>query len=368
MNSFDPIPYLEKLEALIDVEHVLAAEARQQAAWRFEPVDRRPTIITVRDDWGHHQHDFPPGWIRIPYSQTYRDPAKMLISELTRAYEGALLKDDRSYTIRANYGLIVLASMVGCPYWQDQENMPWAEAFTNVDDVRRMLDAGLPHMSSGIAGQIWETEQYFKEMLAPYPKLSQTVRIGCPDAQGPFNTAVNIAGVNVYYLVNDEPELVHRLMRFSTDLYLAVIRHHKQLMNEPMDVGYSFSYKIRGGGRMSDDSAVMMSGAMYGEFVKPYNAEACQATEGALLHFCGKGNQFFEHMVGTAGVSAIQFGNPEMQDFSARYDIAKKAKICLLWDGDLPAEFDDITTGVVHKQICKSWAEAEAASKKLAAR
>ena len=91
--------------------------------------------------------------------------------------------------------------------------MPWAEAFTDVDDVKRMLDAGLPDMNSGIAGKVWETEQYFKEMLAPYPKLSQTVRIGCPDAQGPFNTAVNIAGVNVYYLVNDEPELVHNLMR-----------------------------------------------------------------------------------------------------------------------------------------------------------
>ncbi len=367
MNSFNPEPYLEKLEALIDVDHVLAAEARQSAAWRFEPVDRRPTIITVRDDWGHHQHDFPPGWIRIPYSETYRNRDKMLISELTRVYEGALLKDDRSCTVRANYGLIVLASMVGCEYWQDQENMPWADAFLDVDDVKRMLDVGLPDMNSGIAGQVWETEQYFKEMLAPYPKLSQTVRIGCPDAQGPFNTAINIAGVNVYYLVKDDPQLVHDLMRFSTDLYLAVIRHHKELMDEPLGAGYSFSYKIRGGGRMSDDSAVMMSGKMYEEFVKPYNAEACQTTAGAMLHFCGKGDQFFEHMATTPGVSALQFGNPEMQDFAARYEIAKKNEVCMLWDGDMPQNLDDIKTGVIHKDIHKSWAGAEAASKVLAA-
>ena len=365
MSDFNPEPYLEKLEALIDVDHLLAAEARQSAAWQFEPVDRRPTIISVRDDWGHHQHDFPPGWIRLPYSETFRDPAKMLISELTRAYEGALLKDDRAYTIRANYGLIVLASMVGCPYWQDQENMPWAEAFTEVDDVRRVLDQGLPAMNSGIAGQIWETEAYFRETLAQYPRLSQTVRIGSPDAQGPFNTAVNIAGVNVYYLVMDEPDLVHRLMQFSTDLYLAVIGHHKKLMAEPMNVGYSFSYRIRGGGRMSDDSAVMMSGKMYEEFVKPYNAQACQATEGALLHFCGQGNQFFEHMTGTPGVTAIQFGNPEMQDFMARYELAQASKVCMLWDGDLPDPLDHIKTGVVHKKIVKSWAEAEAAAAKL---
>lgn len=365
MSDFNPAPYLEKLEALIDVEHVQAAEARQAAAWRFEPVDRRPTIVTVRDDWGHHQPDFPPGWLRIPYREVYRDPAKMLISELTRAYEGALLKDDRAYTIRANYGLVLLATMVGCPHWQDQDNMPWAESVQSVEEIRAILDRGLPEMNSGIAGQVWETEAYFRETLAPYPKLSQTVRIGCPDAQGPFNTAVNIAGVNVYYLVNDDPDLVHRLMHFSTNLYLAVIHHHKRLMNEPMDVGYSFSYKIRGGGRMSDDSAVMMSGQMYQEFVKPYNTRACQTTAGALLHFCGRGNQFFEHMTDTPGVTAIQFGNPEMQDFMARYQVAQAKKVCLLWDGNLPESLDYIQTGVVHKKICQTWAEAGAQAVRL---
>ena len=46
-SDFNPEPYLEKLEALIDVAHVQAAEARQSAAWRFKPVERRPTIISV---------------------------------------------------------------------------------------------------------------------------------------------------------------------------------------------------------------------------------------------------------------------------------------------------------------------------------
>lgn len=365
MTVFKPEPYLAKLEALVDVAHVEGAEARQLAAWRYEPVDRRPTIITVRDDWGHKQHDFPPGWPHIPYNEAYRDPAKMLIYELARAYEGALLKDDRAYTIRANYGLVLLASMVGCPYWQDQDNMPWAEAVTTTEEIEQILERGLPDINSGVAGRVWETEQYFKETLAAYPNLSRTVRIGCPDAQGPFNTAVNIAGVNVYYLVIDRPELVHRLLQFSTDLYLAVIRHHKQVMQEPMDVGYSFSYKLLGGGRASDDSAVMMSGKMYEKFVKPYNAQAYQATQGGMLHFCGKGDQFFGHMTGTPGVTGIQFGNPEMQDFQARYALARPKKICLLWDGPMPAELDHITTGVIHKHICQTWAEAEQAAAAL---
>ncbi len=363
--SFDPSPYLDKLEQLVDVDHVHRAEARQRAAWRFEPVDRRPTIVTVRDDWGHHQYDFPPDWPQIPYSEAYRDPAKMLIYELTRAYEGALMRDDRAYTIRANYGLVLLPSMVGCAVWQDQENMPWAEAYTSTDEIRAVLDRGLPDMNSGTATQVWETELYFQEVLAGYPNLSQTVRIGGPDAQGPFNTAVNIAGVQVYYDVIGQPDLVHELVEFSTDLYLAVVAHHKTLLGEPDDVGYSFSYRIDGGGRASDDSAVMISGKMYADFVKPYNARAYETTQGGLLHFCGKGDQFYDLMLETAGVTGINFGNPEMQDFRARYDAAVPHKICLLWDGDLPPEFDDITTGVVHKRIARSWGEAEAWSAAL---
>lgn len=363
--TFDPTPYLDKLEALVDVDHVAAAEARQAAAWRYEPVDRRPTIVTVRDDWGHKQYDFPPGWPQIPYSEAYRDPAKMLIYELARVYEGALLRDDRAFTIRSNYGLVVLASMVGCEVWQDQENMPWAEAFSTMEEVEAAIDRGLPDMNSGIGARVWETEQYFRDTLAAYPNLSRTVRIGCPDAQGPFNTAVNIAGTQVYYAVIQRPEAVHRLVEFSTDLYLAVIAHHKRLMGEPEEVGYSFSYRIEGGGRASDDSAVMISGKMYGEFVKPYNARAYQATHGGLLHFCGKGDQFYAQMVTTPGVTGINFGNPEMQDFRARYAAALPHKICLLWDGDLPPEFDDITTGVVHKRIAQSWDQAQVWAQEL---
>jgi hypothetical protein len=365
MSEFDPRRYLDTLERLVDLERVRKAEARQSAAWHCKPVDSRPTIVTVRDDWGHIQHDFPPDWPEIPYVEAFRDPAKMLVAELWRVYEGALLKDDRSYTIRANYGIVLLPSLVGCQVSQEGNDMPWASHIDRIDMLEDVLDQGIPDLGSGIGNQVWETALYFEEMLAPYQVLSETVRIGCPDAQGPFNTAVNIAGSNLYLWVVDQPDLVHRLLSFCADLYLAVISKHKQLMGEPDDVGYSFSYRIAGGGRMSDDSAVMLSGPMYRDFVVPYNTRVFQATKGGLLHFCGKGDQFFHQMAATPGVSGINFGNPEMQDFGDRYDMASKAGVCLLWDGDLDEQYRDITTGVVHKRICRSWAESEMTARQL---
>ena len=54
-----------------------------------------------------------------------------------------------------------------------------------------------------------------------------------------------------------------------------------------------------------------------------------------------------------------------MQDLAARYEVAASHKVCLLWDGELPQGCDQITTGIIHKRIAKSWAEAEAMAREL---
>lgn len=365
MSEFRPEPYLERLESLVDVEHVLAAEARQAMAWEYQPVDRRTTIITCRDDWRHIQHDWPPGWPQIPYSEAFRDPAKMLVSELWRAYEGALLKDDRAYTIRANYGIVIIPSILGCRYEQRGEDMPWTIALPDREAVKAMLRKGMPDLNNGLGRQVWETEAYFGETLARYPKLRQVVHVGCPDPQGPFNLASSILGTDLFIAVIECPDLVHELLGFLTEVIIAFVRRHKEITGEPEGVGYTFSYRVKGGGRIVDDAAVMLSGKMYQEFCVPYNARIAAALGGALGHFCGKGDQFFAAMAATPGIYAINFGNPEMQDLKERYQVAAKHKVCLLWDGELPQGCEHIVTGIIHKRIAHSWAEAQGMAQEL---
>jgi len=359
-SDFEPEPYLKRLENLVDVDHVLAAEARQATAWEYKPVDRRTTIITCRDDWRHVQHDWPPGWPQIPYNEAFRDPARMLVAELWRAYEGARLKDDRAYTIRPNYGLVIIPSILGCQYEQRGDEMPWTVPLPDRDAVRAMIQRGIPDLNHGLGRQVWETEAYFVETLARYPRLKQVVRVGCPDPQGPFNLASSIVGTDLFLAVIECPDLVHQLLGFLTEVYITFMRRHKEMTGEPEGVGYTFSYRYKGSARIVDDSAVMLSGAMYQEFCVPYNARIAQALGGAVGHFCGKGDQLFEAFASTPGIYAINFGNPEMQDLAARYEVAARHKVCLLWDGELPQECNHITTGIIHKRIAKSWAEAEA--------
>ncbi|MBI5304981.1 MAG: hypothetical protein HY868_22810 [Chloroflexi bacterium] len=365
MSDFDPRPYLDKLESLVDVAHQKRAEQKQLAALKYEPLDFRPTIVTCRAPWSHIQNDFPPDWIRISYGEAFRDPAKMIVSELMLAYEGALLKDDRVFTIRPNYGLILTTSLLGAGYSQDEDNMPWAMPVENLDETRAMMARGMPDLNNGIGAQVWETEAYFRDTLAQYPKLKETVHIGHPDPQGPFNFAVNLAGVAIYEAAIEDPKFVHELLDFFVPLYIAVINKHRSIVGDQPDAGYKFLCRQIGGACIPDDSGVMLSQKMYKEFCAPYNTRVASAVGGALGHFCGHGNQFFEEMADTPGITAINFGNPEMQNLVERYKIAAEKKICLMWDGAIPVEAAHINTGIIHRYVVNSWGEAVVTANRL---
>ena len=243
--------------------------------------------------------------------------------------------------------------------------MPWTVPLPDRDAVRTVIQRGIPDLNYGLGRQVWETEAYFMETLACYPRLKRVVRVGCPDPQGPFNLASSIVGTDLFLAVIECPDLVHQLLELLTKVYIAFMEHHKEMTGEPQGVGYTFSYRYKGSARIVDDSAVMLSEAMYREFCRPYNAQIAQALDGALGHFCGKGNQLFEAFASTPGIYAINFGNPEMQDLAARYEVAARYKVCLLWDGELPQECEQITTGIIHKRIANSWAEAQAMAREL---
>lgn len=357
---FDPRPYLERLDRLIDWQHVALAERRQLAAWQYEPADRVPTIVSCNDSMRHVVHDMPPDWPTFSYRDQLADPGKMLISELCQVYEGALLKDDRVFTVRANYGCVVIPSVLGIRYEQKDDGMPWTEPLASLEEVKALVDRGVPDVQSGLGTQVHETEIYFRRALDSYEDLRNTVHIACPDTQGPFNLASSIMGPSIYFAVYDEPCLVHDLLKLITDTYISFTRFHKDTVNEPPEVGYQMTWRLNCGARVVDDAATNISQDMYREFCVQYNAQIGEAFGGALGHFCGNGRQIFEPMLDTDGIRGIHFGNPELQDFRSVYQAAASRGICVLWDGPLSTDESTVKTGLIWKRVAKSWKEAQA--------
>ena len=362
---FDPKPYLERLDRIVDSQHVKVAEQRQERSWRCQPVDRLPTIVSCNEDMSHILHGVPPDWPVFGYREVLTDPGKMLVDELRQVYEGALLKDDRAYSIRANYGSVIIPFLLGCNYYQVGDEMPWTEPLASLEEVREVIKAGVPDRRAGLGARVEETELYYLEALDGYENLRATVHVGCPDTQSPFNLASSIMGPAIFLAMHDHAELVHDLLQLVTDTYIAFTWFHKEMVKERPEVGYQMGWYVRGGARVVDDAATNISKEMYQEFCVPYNTQITRVFGGAMGHFCGAGCQILEAMLDTEGITAINFGNPELQDFELVYQETRSRQVCLLWDGPLPVHESAITTGLVWKRIATNWAEAQALANTL---
>ncbi|MCL4851817.1 MAG: hypothetical protein KJZ78_10600 [Bryobacteraceae bacterium] len=109
---------LDRLAGLVDPAHLESAKRLQQAAWRYQPVERVPVFLLDL---------CPPEWPRFPYREALDNPEKMLWNELLETYVGLTLKDDRMLAVRAHFGPGVVASLFGARLASIDDETPWVE-------------------------------------------------------------------------------------------------------------------------------------------------------------------------------------------------------------------------------------------------
>jgi hypothetical protein len=355
--SFDLAPHLEWLEARLDPARAEAAEARQQAAAAYESIAGLPVIVSAIDDMSKQGEPWP-GWPAVRYGEAFRDPAAMLLSELRSAHEQVMVGDDRVITLRPNYGVGVIPSLLGCEVVQRGDELPWVLPLSR-EALGRALVAGVPNVHAGLAGRAQETAAYFRETLAPHPRLSGSVRIGIADNQGPFNLAAEVIGTDIYTLVLEEQRLVREVLELVTDTYIAFTQAQKAAVGEPSDVAYNFQCRLAGGARISEDNALSVSPRLYEQLCAPHNARALARFGGGTVLVCGEPGPHFDIMAATRGVRGFIYWHERPEAFGPAYEIARRRKQSLIWYGALP-EGITAATGVIVKRQARSAAEGKA--------
>jgi hypothetical protein len=356
--SFELAPHLEWLEARLDPAQAEAAEARQQAAAAYESASGGlPVVVSAIDDMSK-QGELWPGWPVVPYGEAFRDPAAMLLSELRSAHEQVMVGDDRVITLRANYGVGVIPSLLGCEVVQQGDELPWVQPLSR-EALGRALAAGPPNVQAGLAGWAEETAAYFRETLAPYPALGGSVRIGIADNQGPFNLAAEVIGTDIYTLVLENSRLVQDVLELVTDTYIAFTQAHKAAVGEPGDVAYNFQCRLAGGARICEDNALSISPRLYEQLCAPCNAKALAAFGGGTVLVCGEPGPHFEIMAATRGVRGFLYWHERPEAFGPAYEIARRRKQAVIWYGALP-EGLTVSTGVIVKRQARTVAEGKA--------
>ena len=332
--------YLGKLEEKIDLEHQAHVRKVYERVFAFEEMDELPFIYADLETRASDKD-----WPIFAYNDEFQDPAKMLLNQLRNVFFAVQVRDYRPLNIRCNYGTVILPSIMGGSYQLTETSMPWAHHLKSRDEIRRIIDAGLPDVENGLGKRCFDTASYYMETLSCYPKLKKAVSIYHPDLQGPFDVAHLLWGQDIFLALYDDPELVHSLLSLITETYRQFMRRWKSFIPEGNDFTTHWQFYIKGGIMLRDDTAIMLSKKQYEEFVKPYD-EALLEEFGGCIHFCGRGDHLISSMSASNGLYGIHSSQPELNDISLLLSSTQNNKVVLL---GLAEKFltDDIKTGII---------------------
>ncbi|NLE43606.1 MAG: hypothetical protein GX620_02695, partial [Chloroflexi bacterium] len=243
--------YLSKLDAMVDFNHIAKVEATYRSIFAFHDVAELPYIVgdvsCVEDD----------DWPDFPYNDTFADPQKMLLNQLRGPFLHHQLKDYHPLNIRCNYGTVILPSVFGARYQLTETSVPWAHHLDDRQAVANLVARGIPDLNTALGKTCFETLSYYQDILSGYPNLQEAVAIYHPDLQGPFDVAHLIWGPDILVALYDCPDLVHELLELVTDTYVAWMHEWKRLTGEQNDFTTHWSFFIKGGVMLRDDTPVM---------------------------------------------------------------------------------------------------------------
>lgn len=156
-------------------------------------------------------------------------------------------------------------------------------------------------------------------VLATIDYMAQTtdLPISITDPQGPLNIALCLAGLeNLFIWMYTDPEAVHQLMQFCTDVFIDWVKvQKKHIGDRPSCFPHGMLLPPEFGGVwIADDDCVVMNADMYRTFVVPYNSQVCKAFDGGTIHFCGSARHQIENFLQTEGCVGVN--NFCMGDFT----------------------------------------------------
>jgi hypothetical protein len=349
MPLTDPRPWLDKLEELVDPKHVAESQKLQEDCWDGKRVSHIPLLLSSQDDMSKERSHFAD-WPLCRLEETQKDMGKMLLGELMPACEGALIRDDKMYTIRANYGVGIIPSMLGCKVHQEGDEYPWVDPIEDAAQIRSVVKKGVPSLTQGLFPRVVETQDYYRKMLAPYPNLSKTVHIALCDVQGPFNLAFELLGTRIFTDIVDDPQLVRDALKLTTETFIAVAKKEKELIGEPLDSGWHYQYRLKGGVRVCEDNALSISPRMYMEFCREVNERVYATFGGGYFLVCGSFAHVQNELLDTRGLRGLCYWSDRKDEFLPVWRACRQRGVCLLWYG-LPEKKDlrQIDTGAIIK-------------------
>ena len=316
---------LEYLENNLDAGHIGDLKKKLKATLNYEVVEKVPFKLNGGTST----------FSGFPYVESVEDMEKMMVNELLVACYIAENKTDGLPMIRANYGVGIMPSLFGLNCRIVNDSMPWVDHLSSVDDVKRLVDKGIPNLETGLGKKVLDAHEFYNEKLSHFEKCKKFIPVYHPDLQGPFDIAHLIWGGDIYYGIYDEPELLHDLLKLVTETYISYMKKAKKTINDTED-GFNFHWGTlyKGNIVLRDDSPVNLSKDMYNEFVKPYDEKILEEFTDGSIHYCGRADQWVLEMLDTKNLKGLNFGRVPSLSYGTEflgkvYQKAQEKKIAI---------------------------------------
>lgn len=346
---FEPLKrLLDYLNEVVDSRHREEVTRRFQGALDFQSVDRLPLVISAP------LADVAP-FSPLAVCETFTDPERMLYNELVHAFDTSIvlnerLQDDLPFTVRANFGTVLIASMFGAPVEQLENNPPWirheAGAEISLDQV---LDRDPLDFSQGWCPRALQTMEAYRAILASWPELRSSIGIVLPDLQGPMDNLELVRGSGLFLELATEPDKVDAALKAVATAQIGFARRlHDIVQDGPPGYAHQHAVMIKGNILIRADSAIMVSPEMYRQRLAPHDERVLSELGGGGIHCCGCIRHLVEAFLELPSLRSLDLGQSELNDVDAIYQQARAREIPLI---RVAVDEEDLFSGQVKQRF-----------------
>ncbi len=319
---------LEYLEDNIDLKKIEHRESLHQRALNFDKVARLPVIASF---------PFPQNekFVPFPHGEIFDHPEKMLFNQFVNTFDQSPLLslelgDDLPFSIRADFGCVVIASMFGAAIEQKDNNPPWVRHTDSKVSYDEILNTPVEDFEKGIIQRVVDRYNIFSDILKSYPSLESVTNITLPDLQGPFDNLELLRGSDTFIEMYSQKDLFHKAMAVITEAQTCLIEYLSRFIKERIDgFSHQHGFVIKGGVLLRNDTSTMVSPQMYRDMLAPYDEKILKAFNGGI-HSCGNVDGIIEEFLNVNSISCFDFGQSELNDCKKVYNLASQKNIPLI--------------------------------------
>lgn len=333
---------LDYLEKSIRPERLNETEQLSRKSLNWENTHRLPLVLN---------YPFPdnPLFEPFPHGETFEDLEKHLYNELVYAFDTSIalnveLVCDLPLTIRPNYGIGLISSILGGQVEQIDDNPPWVRPFSTRAELMQMFRIDKTDVSGkGWFPRIVETYQFYDETLGPYHNLNSFVKKVLPDLQGPFDNYALLRGGEAFTDFYTDPVLLREGLSLTADIQIAAARTLLSYTTDHQD-GFSYQHGMAMPGSIliRNDSPIMVSAQMYREFIAPHDGRVLRALGGGGIHSCGDIEHQLENYLNVEKLYCIDLGQGLMNNRAELFRLAEEKKAAII---RMEATEEELITG-----------------------